>query len=127
MRPADPNKGVWPTPDWLFAPLHARHRFDLDAAASKSNAKCRRFFSEQQNALTRAWKARCFWNNPPYGCEPGTGTLLAAWPTALAYMPEALPPAPPGPRSMVRFMYGPEPEAEPLPKLPARFWPMVSP
>lgn len=72
MRPADPNKGIWPTPDWLFKPLHRRHRFDLDAAASASNAKCAKYFTEKDNALVRPWKARCFWNNPPYGCEPGT-------------------------------------------------------
>ena len=72
MRPEDPNKGVWPTPSWLFDPLNRRHRFDLDAAASRGNAKCAKYFTEKQNALTRLWKARCFWNNPPYGCEPGT-------------------------------------------------------
>lgn len=76
MRPADPNKGVWPTPDWLFKPLHQRHRFDLDAAASKSNAKCGRYFTEKQNALSRPWKARCFWNNPPYGVELSTGVWV---------------------------------------------------
>lgn len=77
MRPTDPNKGVWPTPDWLFGPLHARHRFDLDAAASKSNAKCRRYFSEQQNALARPWHSRCCWLNHPYGVEPGNGIWVA--------------------------------------------------
>lgn len=77
MRPADPNKGVWPTPDRIFAPLHARHRFDLDAAASPSNAKCRRYFTEKQNALAQKWRCRCFWNNPPYGTEPGTDAWVA--------------------------------------------------
>lgn len=73
MRPSDPNKGVWPTPDWLFEPLHRRHRFDLDAAASRSNAKCSRYFTVRTSALSRRWDCRCFWNNPPYGTEPGTG------------------------------------------------------
>lgn len=76
MRPGDPNKGVWPTPGWLFDPLHRRHRFDLDAAASASNAKCPRFFTEKQNALARPWTSRCFWNNPPYGTEPSTGVWV---------------------------------------------------
>jgi phage N-6-adenine-methyltransferase len=71
VRPADPKKGVWPTPSWLFEPLNARHRFDLDAAASKSNAKCARYFTEKDNALAQQWKARCFWNNPPYGVDTG--------------------------------------------------------
>lgn len=76
MRPADPKRGVWPTPDWLFQPLHARHQFDLDAAADKGNAKCPRFFDVRTSALARPWSSRCFWLNPPYGCEPGTGTWV---------------------------------------------------
>lgn len=76
MRPADPNKGVWPTPDWLFKPLHRRHRFDLDAAASPDNAKCRRYFTVRTSALARPWLARCTWLNPPYGCEPDTGVWV---------------------------------------------------
>lgn len=77
MRPADPKKGVWPTPSWLFDPLNARHRFDLDAAASPGNAKCKRYFTEKQNALAQKWDSRCFWNNPPYGTEPGTDVWVA--------------------------------------------------
>lgn len=76
MRPADPNKGVWPTPDWLFGPLHRRHRFDLDAAASDDNAKCRRYFTVRTSALARPWDCRCFWLNPPYGTEPSTGVWV---------------------------------------------------
>ncbi len=77
MRPADPNKGVWPTPDWLFGPLNKRHRFDLDAAASRGNAKCRRYFTEKQNALSRLWRSKACWVNWPYGCEPGNDVWAA--------------------------------------------------
>lgn len=77
MRPSDPKKGVWPTPSWLFDPLNARHRFDLDAAASKGNAKCRRYFTEEQNALTRAWRCRCGFLNHPYGQQPGNDVWTA--------------------------------------------------
>ena len=77
LRPDDPRKGVWPTPAWLFAPLHRRLGFDLDVAASADNAKCRRFFSVQTSALERAWDARCWWCNPPYGCQPGTAVWVA--------------------------------------------------
>lgn len=77
MRPVDPRKGVWPTPDSLFKPLHARHAFDLDAAADSSNAKCDRYFSERDNALLRPWTSSCFWLNPPYGMDPGTDEWVA--------------------------------------------------
>lgn len=77
MRPADPNKGVWPTPSWLFDPLNERHGFDLDAAASKKNAKCRRYITEKQNALTRRWECDCGWVNWPYGVTPGNEVWAA--------------------------------------------------
>lgn len=76
MRPADPTRGVWRTPDWLFQPLHRRHRFDLDAAADQANAKVPRYFDVRTSALERPWTSRCFWCNPPYGTEPGTGTWV---------------------------------------------------
>lgn len=71
-RVSDPRKGVWRTPDWLFQPLHALLGFELDAAASRQNAKCPRYFDEERNALARPWEASSVWCNPPYGCEPGT-------------------------------------------------------
>ena len=77
MRPADPRRGVWPTPLELYAPLNERHRFDLDAAASRSNAKCTRYFTEKDNALSLKWRSRCFWLNPPYGQKPGTDVWVA--------------------------------------------------
>lgn len=72
----DPRKGVWETPDWVFSPLHTLLRFDLDAAASRENAKCRRYFNEERSALERPWDAESVWCNPPYGREPGTGVWV---------------------------------------------------
>lgn len=71
-RPADPRKGNWSTPDWLFAPLHQVLEFDLDAAADKKNAKCRQYFTRKENALERDWSGLSVWCNPPYGQLPGT-------------------------------------------------------
>ncbi len=71
MRPADSRRGVWPTPDWLFQPLHARFGFGLDAAASPANAKCRRYYTVRTSALERPWPGT-WWCNPPYGCQPST-------------------------------------------------------
>lgn len=76
MRPPDPRKGVWPTPDWLYQPLARRLRFDLDAAASKGNTKCRRFFTQAQDGLSRPWDCASAWCNPPYGQQPGTGAWV---------------------------------------------------
>ncbi|WP_414654015.1 DNA N-6-adenine-methyltransferase [Hyalangium sp.] len=71
-RATDPRKGVWRTPDWLFEPLDELLTFDLDAAASRANARCARFFSEERSGLTRPWDGRSVWSNPPYGQKPGT-------------------------------------------------------
>lgn len=57
----------WGTPDSVYLPLHKEFDFTLDAAASETNAKCKRFFTEQQNALKQDWGKHRVWLNPPYG------------------------------------------------------------
>ncbi|NOT01192.1 MAG: adenine methyltransferase [Phycisphaerales bacterium] len=56
----------WSTPDDLFAELNSIFHFDLDACASPSNAKCPRFFTQDDDALRQRWTGRV-WMNPPYG------------------------------------------------------------
>ena len=40
--------------------------FDLDVCASDENAKCSKYFTEEDDALSKDWKGVC-WMNPPYG------------------------------------------------------------
>ncbi len=56
----------WETPQELFDGLNAEFRFDLDVCASAENAKCRRFFTVEDDGLTQPWDSVC-WLNPPYG------------------------------------------------------------
>ena len=56
----------WQTPQVLFDRLNEEFNFDIDVAASESNAKCNRFFTEKENALLKEWNGTC-WCNPPYG------------------------------------------------------------
>ncbi len=58
-------KQDWTTPPWLFAQLDAEFHFEIDAAASPDNALCPRFFTEQDDALSQAWRGLAFCN-PPY-------------------------------------------------------------
>ena len=58
----------WPTPDDLFDELNDIFHFDLDACATPANAKCPRFFTKEQDALTKRWEGTT-WMNPPYGRE----------------------------------------------------------
>lgn len=57
------NLGTDPT---LFAKLHERFWFTLDVAASPANAKCRRFFTLEDDGLTKSWSLERVWCNPPY-------------------------------------------------------------
>lgn len=57
----------WETPPALFA-THDREfgPFTLDVAASAVNAKCRRYFTEQDDGLAQPWAPARVWCNPPY-------------------------------------------------------------
>lgn len=55
------------TPDWLFQLLQkevVKRKFKLDAAASKENALCKRFYTEETNGLNQRWLDPTF-------CNPG--------------------------------------------------------
>ena len=56
----------WWTPQWVFDLLDQEFGFETDVCASAENAKCRRFFSREDNALDQEWTGVC-WMNPPYG------------------------------------------------------------
>ena len=56
----------WETPKDLFQKLDDEFRFDLDVCATPENAKCKRFFTKEQDGLKQEWKGTC-WMNPPYG------------------------------------------------------------
>jgi phage N-6-adenine-methyltransferase len=62
----------WKTPQKLFLELRKEFRFTLDAAATKRNAKCRRYFTKRTNALKQRWGGAVFCN-PPYSL---TGAFL---------------------------------------------------
>ena len=70
----------WATPQAFFDKLNAEFHFELDAAATKENAKCRHFLTKEDDSLSRAWGlyrdwrlggGLVIWLNPPYGRELG--------------------------------------------------------
>ena len=61
---------LWETPQAFFDKLNARYQFTLDVCATADNAKCEKFYTEQDNALRQPWVGVC-WMNPPYGREIG--------------------------------------------------------
>lgn len=56
----------WGTPDSIWKPLDSEFHFTLDVCATSENAKCQRFISKEDDALTKQWEGSC-WMNPPYG------------------------------------------------------------
>lgn len=58
----------WGTPPEVFEPLDAEFHFTLDVCATAENAKCARYFTEEEDGLAQDWDGVC-WMNPPYGRE----------------------------------------------------------
>jgi len=56
----------WETPQQLFNELNAEFHFTCDVCASPQNAKCRTYFTKEENGLVQLWEGVC-WCNPPYG------------------------------------------------------------
>jgi phage N-6-adenine-methyltransferase len=54
------------SPQALFDHYNRRFKFTLDVASSAKLAKCRKFFSKEQDGLTQDWGNHFCWLNPPY-------------------------------------------------------------
>lgn len=63
------NGRHWATPPEVFDPLNKEFGFTLDPCATAENAKCARFFTEEQNGLLQDWSGERVFMNPPYGRE----------------------------------------------------------
>ena len=64
------NTDLWSTPQWLFDKLNEQYSFDLDPCATDDNAKCKKYYTKEQNGLEQEWIGNVFMN-PPYGREIG--------------------------------------------------------
>jgi len=61
---------MWETPQAFFDNYNAVYHFTLDVCAIPENAKCKRFFTPEEDGLKQPWKGVC-WMNPPYGRQIG--------------------------------------------------------
>ena len=61
---------MWSTPQDFFDALNREFGFTLDVCATPENAKCRQFFTKEQDGLSQNWTGTV-WMNPPYGREIG--------------------------------------------------------
>ena len=61
----------WATPQYLFDELDAEFHFTLDPCSTDENAKCRKYYTKEQDGLRQDWTGETVFCNPPYGREIG--------------------------------------------------------
>lgn len=57
----------WATPAILFKALNAEFHFTLDPCATPENAKCKAYFTQEDDGLEQDWAGHRVFMNPPYG------------------------------------------------------------
>lgn len=61
------RKTDWSTPQGLFDELNEEFSFTLDPCADMHNAKCKKYFTQEQDGLKQDWSGEIVFCNPPYG------------------------------------------------------------
>jgi site-specific DNA-methyltransferase (adenine-specific) len=59
----------WSTPQDFFNQLNKEFNFTLDPCATKENAKCPKFYTMEDDGLSKPWDQEIVFCNPPYGRE----------------------------------------------------------
>lgn len=63
------NTDLWSTPQDFFDKLDNEFNFTLDPCALQENAKCKKFFTKEDDGLLQNWDNEIVFCNPPYGRE----------------------------------------------------------
>lgn len=61
------KKQNWETPPEIFDPLNQEFNFTLDPCAEKHTAKCKKYYTVNENGLFQDWSGETVFVNPPYG------------------------------------------------------------
>lgn len=61
------NKEDWSTPQDLFDELNEKYHFTLDPCADEFNHKCDKYYTIEDDGLSKSWKDEVVFCNPPYG------------------------------------------------------------
>ena len=56
----------WETPQWLFDRLNLEFGFKLDPCCEKKTAKCKKYYTKEDDGLSKPWDVPTY-VNPPYG------------------------------------------------------------
>lgn len=68
----------WATPQSLFDELDREFGFTLDPCATPENAKCKKFFTKEDDGLSKSWDGENVFCNPPYGRQLGAWVAKAS-------------------------------------------------
>lgn len=60
---------TWETPIDFFEKLNQEFHFTLDPCATPETAKCKKFFTKEDDGLIQDWGGESVFCNPPYGTE----------------------------------------------------------
>ena len=80
------NRMDWETPQDLFDELNKEFSFNLDPCADEHNAKCKRYYTKEQDGLMQDWGTYTVFCNPPYGREIGKWVEKCAKHAGIAVM-----------------------------------------
>lgn len=61
------NDTEWETPQEFFNKLDAEFHFTLDPCATPETAKCKKFYTKENDGLKQDWVGEAVFCNPPYG------------------------------------------------------------
>ena len=63
------NSHEWETPQDLFDELNEKYHFTLDPCATPENAKCEKFYTKEDDGLSKDWNGERVFVNSPYGSQ----------------------------------------------------------
>ena len=73
------GKDDWGTPQDLFDALNKEFSFTLDPCASDTNHKCEKYYTVEQDGLSKSWAGEIVFCNPPYSRKTKTNAGQIAW------------------------------------------------
>lgn len=59
----------WATPQWFFDKLNEEFNFTLDPCCSHLTAKCKVYYTLNEDGLSKDWGGQTVFVNPPFGRE----------------------------------------------------------
>jgi len=61
------NTDLWATPIDFYNKLDSEFNFTLDPCANEENHKCEKYFTKEDDGLSKNWDNEIVFCNPPYG------------------------------------------------------------